>query len=50
MAQSRNQTTAVLSVLLVTVSLWLPAALAGRVPSASVAGPVTATYTLPLVA
>lgn len=41
---------AILASLLVPVALWFPAAQAGRVSTASVAGSVTATYTLPLVA
>lgn len=47
MARHHHQTAAALAALLMAAIMWLPSS---RVPAASVAGPVTATYTLPLVA
>ena len=50
MAHVPPKAAAALASLFLAATLWLPAAQAGHASTVSVAGPVTATYALPLVA
>jgi hypothetical protein len=50
MSRPLHLTTAAIIWLLSAATLWLPSVEAGRDAAASVQGPVTATYSLPLAA